>query len=174
MARRGIQLGQVATDEFAARLDTQCKTTCIKVLETLQAKYGSDIKTQKKLMKTQIPGGIGACAPDGSLWFWKGELVAAFEAKKQQNLGNAIERWYKNNYICRAVNPRVSYVTFATGGGARVGGVIHKALAVAHQKGFDRYVPGENTCWMNPDGFSDEEVERKMLEVLEERITTCV
>lgn len=166
MARRGIQIGQVATDAVAAKLDNQCKTISCKVLDTLKAKHGDRIRLQKKLNKTQIPGGVGACAPDGSLWFWDDKLVAAFEAKKQQNRGNAIERWYKNNFICRAVNPSVSYVTFACGEGAVVGGVIHKALAVAHLDGFDKYVAGKNSCWMKPEGFSDEEVERMMLEVL--------
>lgn len=172
MARRGIQLGQVATDEFAAKLDNQCKTISCKVLETLRSTHGDKIQLQKKLKQTQIPGGIGACAPDGSLWFWNGTLIAAFEAKKQQNAGNAIERWYKNNFICRTLNPKLSYVTFACGEGAVVGGVIHKALAVAHLSGFDTYVAGSNTCWMKPDGFSYEEVESKMMEVLQERITS--
>jgi hypothetical protein len=172
MARRGIQIGQVATDLSAAKLDNQCKTISCKVLDALKAKYGDTLRLQKKLTKSQIPGGVGACAPDGSLWFWNGTLIAAFEAKKQQNRGNAIERWYKNNFICRSVNPQMSYVTFACGEGAVVGGVIHKALAVAHLAGFDTYVAGANTCWMKPDGFTDEEVERKMMDVLEERITS--
>lgn len=172
MARRGIQLGQVATDELAATLDAQCKTLSRRVLGTLTQIHGDSLALQKKLTLEQIPGGIGACSPDGCLWFWNGTLIAAFEAKKQQDAGNAIERWYKNNYICRLVNPSVSYITFASGEGAKVGGAIHKALAVAHRSGFNTYVPGENSCWMNPDGFPDEEVERIMLDVLEERIKT--
>lgn len=171
MSRRGIQIGQVATDAVASKLDNQCKTISCKVLATLQAKYGKDIVLQKKLTKSQIPGGIGACAPDGSLWFWKGSLLAAFEAKKQQNRGNAIERWYKNNFVCRALNPSMSYVTFACGEGAVVGGVIHKALAIAHLPGFDVYTAGGNSCWMKKEGFSDEEVEAIMFQVLEERIS---
>lgn len=169
--RRGIQLGQVATDAAAAKLDSQCKTVSCKVLATLQTKYGPEVTLQKKLTKSQIPGGIGACAPDGSLWFWKGTLIAAFEAKKQQNRGNAIERWYKNNFVCRTLNPSMSYVTFACGEGAVVGGVIHKALAIAHLPGFDVYTPGGNSCWMKPIGFEDAEVEAIMLQVLEERIS---
>lgn len=172
MARRGIQIGQVATDQFAAKLDNQCKTLSCKVLEVLKVKHGDRIQLQKKLNKTQIPGGIGACAPDGSLWFWDGTLIAAFEAKKQQNKGNAIERWHKNNDICRLVNPSMSYVTFACGEGAVMGGVIHKAIAFKHLDGFDKYVPGKNSCWMKPDGFADEDVEKTMMEVLEERITS--
>lgn len=162
----GIQLGQVATDAKAEKLDTQCKVATTKVLDVLKSKYGYDITMQKKLRQDQIPGGIGACAPDGNLWFYKGKLIAAFEAKKQQNLGNAIERWYKNNFICRAINPEMSYVTFTCGEGAVIGGVIHKALAVAHLDGFDKHVPKKNTCFMKTDGFTDEEVAAVMLETI--------
>jgi len=164
--RRGIQIGQVATDAAAASLDRQCKDTACKVFKILSEKHGNRIQGQKKLNITQIPGGIGACEPDGSLWFWDGTLIASFEAKKQQDAGNAIERWYKNNYICRLINPNVSYVTFARGEGAKIGGVIHKALAVAHLDGFDKFVPKKNSCWMKPDGFSDEEIESHMMNVL--------
>jgi len=170
--RRGIQLGQVATDAGAAELDTQCRTIACKVYATLAARYGDRIQVQKKLTHAQIPGGIGACAPDGSLWFWDGILVAAFEAKKQQNRGNAIERWFKNNFICRMVNPEVTYVTFARGEGAKIGGVIHKALAIAHLGGFNTHIPKANSCWMNPAGFTNEEIERIMTDVVEERITS--
>lgn len=170
--RKGIQIGQVATDEHAAKLDNQCKTLTTKVFESLQAKYKDKIKFQKKLKKDQIPGGVGACAPDGSLWFWEGKLIAAFEAKKQQNRGNAIERWHKNHSMCRVINPEVSYITFACGEGAVVGGVIHKAIAFQHLEGFDKYNPGKNSCWMKPSGFSDEEIEKVMLQVIEERITS--
>lgn len=170
--RRGIQIGQVATDAQAARMDKQCKTISCKVYGILSAKYGERLTQQKKLLQTQIPGGIGACEPDGTVWFWDGSLIASFEAKKQQNKGNAIERWYKNNYICRLMNPDVSYITFACGEGAKFGGVIHKALAVAHPKGFNTYFPKANSCWMKTDGFSDEEIEKIMTDVLEERITS--
>ena len=172
MSQRGIQIGQVATDAVAAKLDKQCKTISKKVFDTLKVKYGDKIKFQVKLTKAQVPGGIGACAPDGSLWFWDGKLIAAFEAKKQQNKGNAIERWHKNHSMCRIINPKVSYITFACGEGAVVGGTIHKAIAFQHLNGFDKYVPGENSCWMKPSGFEDEEIEKIMLEVIEERITS--
>lgn len=170
--RKGIQIGQVATDEHAAKLDNQCKTLTTKVYETLHTKYKDKIKFQKKLKKDQIPGGVGACAPDGSLWFWEGKLIAAFEAKKQQNRGNAIERWHKNHSMCRIINPELSYITFACGEGAIVGGVIHKAIAFQHLGGFDAYNPGKNSCWMKPSGFSDEEIETIMMQVIEERITS--
>jgi hypothetical protein len=169
---RGIQLGQNATDAAAALMDNQCKNISIKLFNLLKTKYGPDIVMQKKLDQKQIPGGEGACQPDGGVWFWKGTLIAAFEAKKQQNRGNAIERWYKNPYACRLINPDMSYVTFAVGQGAVRRGTIHKALAMSHLGGFDTYVPGKNSCFMKPLGFTAEEVEAIMLQVLEERITS--
>lgn len=172
MPRRGIQPGQVAADAEAIKLDNQCKNLSRKILETLEARHGDKIKFQRKLTLDQIPNGkTGACEPDGGLWYWNGTLIAAFEAKKQQNAGNAIERWYKNQYICRKINTNLSYVTFACGEGAVTGGVIHKALDVAHDE-FNVYIPGGNSCWMKPEGFADTEIESKMLEVLEERITS--
>lgn len=74
--------------------------------------------------------------------------------------------------MCRDVNPEVSYVTFACGGGATKGGVIPKALAFKHLDGFNVYIPKKNSCWMKPEGFTDAEVESIMLQVLEERITS--
>jgi hypothetical protein len=172
MAQRGIQIGQVATDAEARKLDTQCKTISLWIFERLKEIHGDRIKFQRKLKQDQIPNNkTGGCEPDGGLWFWDGVLIAVFEAKKQQNKGNAIERWYKNQYICRKINPNVSYATFVCGEGAVVGGVIHKALDVAHGE-FNTYVPGGNSCWMKPEGFTENDIEVRMLEVLEERITS--
>ena len=113
----GIQPGMVATDSRALKLDKQCKQQKQNLYEELKVLY-PDLKLQKKLTKDQIPGGKGACEPDGGAWFYRGVLIAVFEGKKQQDRGNAIERWFKNNYICRKVNQNVSYVTFCTGEGA--------------------------------------------------------
>ena len=163
----GIQNGTVATDARARKLDNYCK----ELRESVFANFKSeDLTVQKKLNQNQIPGGIGACEPDGGAWFYKGILIAVFEGKKQQNRGNAIERWYKNNYICRSINPQVSYVTFATGGGATANGTIGKALNIAHLNGFNKYVPGGNSCFLNPDSIDKDEMLNIMKEVITERI----
>lgn len=163
----GIQNGTVATDARARKLDNYCK----ELRESVFANFKSeDLTVQKKLNQTQIPGGIGACEPDGGAWFYKGILIAVFEGKKQQNRGNAIERWFKNNFICRSINPQVSYVTFATGGGAKANGTIGKALNIAHLNGFNKYVPGGNSCFMNTDTIDKEEMNGIMHEVILERM----
>ena len=129
-----------------------------------------DLKLQKKLTKDQIPGGKGACEPDGGAWFYRGVLIAVFEGKKQQDRGNAIERWFKNNYICRKVNQNVSYVTFCTGEGAYDNGQIGKALNIAHLTGFNQYNPADNSAYFNIEGFTGEQIYTIMKDVLIERI----
>jgi len=157
----GIQKGMVATDEHARKLDKQCK-----FLKEGLANEFPTLTMQRKLRKDQIPGGVGGCEPDGGAWFRDGKLIAVFEAKKQQDRGNAIERWFKNNYIARAINPDVHYITFAIGEGATDEGVITKTLNVAHLDGFDKFVPNKNSCFRQVDGFTDEELKAIMIEVL--------
>ena len=163
----GIQNGTVATDARARKLDNYCKELRESVFANFKSK---DLTVQKKLNQDQIPGGIGACEPDGGAWFYKGILIAVFEGKKQQNRGNAIERWFKNNFICRSINPQVSYVTFATGEGAKADGTIGKALNIAHLNGFNKYVPGGNSCFMNTDTIDKDEMNGIMHEVILERM----
>lgn len=167
----GIQKGTVATDARARKLDDQCKHLKEEVYSVLSKIY-PELVLQKKLTKAQIPGGIGACEPDGGAWFYNGVLIAVFEGKKQQDKGNAIERWFKNNYICRKINPEVSYVTFCTGEGAYAGGQIGKALNIAHLFGFNQYNPGENSAFLNTDCFTKEFINATMIEVICERINT--
>jgi hypothetical protein len=177
----GIQKGTVATDARARKLDEQCKHLMQDVYSVLKKTYPK-LTAQKKLTKTQIPGEIGACAPDGGAWFYDGVLIAVFEGKKQQDRGNAIERWFKNNFICRLINPNVSYVTFCTGEGAYsfwdkvlgrlTYGQIVKALNVSHLDGFDQYNPGKNSAFLNTDCFTKEFINDTMIEAITERIET--
>ena len=166
----GIQPGTVATDVNARKLDEQCKNLKDEVFIVLKTLY-PELTLQRKLSKDQIPGGIGACEPDGGAWFYKGVLIAVFEGKKQQDAGNAIERWFKNNYICKMINPNVSYVTFCTGEGAYDTGVIGKALNIAHLNGFNEYYPGMNSAFMSIDPFTREFINATMIEVIGERIS---
>ena len=169
----GIQNGTVATDARARKLDEQCKNQKDDVYVELKKIY-PELTLQKKLTKGQIPGLKGACEPDGGAWFYRGVLIAVFEGKKQQDRGNAIERWFKNNYICRSIRPDMSYVTFCTGEGAYEDGTIGKALNVAHLDGFNQYNPGANSAYLttDPDGFTKEFINATMIEVVCERINT--
>ena len=164
----GVQPGQVAMDAHARKLDKDCKILSEDIEWDLRFKYPGLVR-KKKLSQKDI-GSLGACAPDGSAWYYEGILIAVFEAKKQQNRGNAIERWFKNHYICRNINPNVSYVTFCVGPGAVENGVIPKTLAVAHPNGFNKYVPGGNSCYLNPEGFTRKEISSIMRDAIVERI----
>lgn len=167
----GIQNGTVATDARARKLDEQCKHQKEDVYAELNKIY-PELILQKKLRKDQIPGGKGACEPDGGAWFYNNVLIAVFEGKKQQDRGNAIERWFKNNYICRKINPDVSYVTFCTGEGAYDDGQIGKALSVAHLEGFNQYNAGDNSAYLNTDCFTKQQINTIMIETICERINT--
>ena len=167
----GIQNGTVATDARARKLDEQCKHQKEDVYAELKKIY-PELTLQKKLRKDQIPGGKGACEPDGGAWFYNDVLIAVFEGKKQQDRVNAIERWFKNNYICRKINPDVSYVTFCTGEGAYDDGQIGKALSVAHLEGFDQYNAGDNSAYLNTDCFTKQQINTIMIETICERINT--
>ena len=167
----GIQNGTVATDARARKLDEQCKHQKEDVYAELKKIY-PELTLQKKLRKDQIPGGKGACEPDGGAWFYNNVLIAVFEGKKQQDRGNAIERWFKNNYICRKINPDVSYVTFCTGEGAYDDGQIGKALSVAHLEGFNQYNAGDNSAYLNRDYFTKQLINTIMIETICERMNT--
>jgi hypothetical protein len=156
----GIQKGTVATDTVAKKLDTQCKTLKESIIVP-------GLIVQRKIWQDQIPGGIGACDPDGGAWFKDGKLVAVFEGKKQGKKGNAIDRWFKNNFVCRAINPDVCYVTFCVGEGAGDGEVIQKTLNIAHMAGINKFNPNGNTVFFAVDGFTTEFMNDVMLEVLE-------
>ena len=157
----GIQKGTCATDAEAKKLDEQCKT-----LKDRLAEEFPNLTLQRKLTKDQIPGNIGACEPDGGVWLRDGKVVAVFEAKKQGAGGNAIERWFKNNFICRMINPEVCYVTFCSGEGAKKDHVLEKTLNIAHLDGFNKFVPNKNSCYLSPQGFSSDRIESIMREVL--------
>jgi DNA adenine methylase len=163
--RGGIQKGMVAKDEEATLIEDNLRFAS----EYLSRKYASrGLIRKKKLSPDEIPGGIGACEPDGGLWYYNGRLVAAFESKKQDVRGNAIERWFKNNYICVSINLNVNYVTFCSGDGSRKGEVVEKTLNVAHPKGFDVYNPNGNSCYLSENGFSQDRILRIMETVFNE------
>ncbi len=177
----GIQNGTVATDARARKLDDQCKHLKDEVYTELKKIYPKLI-LQKKLTQEQIPGEIGACEPDGGAWFYDNVLIVVVEGKKQQDRGNAIERWFKNNFVCRLISPQVSYVTFCTGEGAYrfwdkllgrlTYGQIVKALNVSHLLGFNQYNPGNNSAFLSTDCFTKQFINDIMVEVISERINT--
>ena len=157
----GIQKGTVAFDEQSKAMDDNAKSAMNVAFVLLSAKY---------------PGGIGSCAPDGGVWFYNGELIACFESKKQGDKGNAIERWYKNNFIVRAINPSATYVTFASGAGVIAGNPIHRILHIAHQGAYGtigEIAVGVNNLHCKVEGFSVEEMVSIMIETVDNIMNEC-
>jgi len=168
----GIQKGTTCYDADSRLLDKFARQAKKIVFESLKEKYPL-LRVETKLTKDQIPGGVGACKPDGGVWFYEDRLIACFEGKKQNNAGNAVERWFKNNYITKMINPEITYVTFATGEGAKVGNKIYHGLHVAHfgMMGVINSVePQKNNLHLRPDGFTLAEICDIMTTSLEKTI----
>lgn len=145
--------GAVASTDESRALDKAVKQAAQLVADELTEVYPelSFVKAYKG-SKTQV-----GFSPDGGLFFLNGELILVAEAKKQNNAGNAIERWYKNQFIARTLNPTTSYITFASGSGATESGVIGRTLSWAHSDGYNAYHHNKNSCYLSTNGFSVEE-----------------
>jgi hypothetical protein len=121
--------------------------------------FSEETRDRNALPELAKLGITSGCMPDGGMWFTGNredstrKLVAVFEAKHQQDGGNAIERWATNYLLCRRINSDVVYVTFMTGEGAKKGGVLHTY-------GTDMsIVNGENCRFhFSPNGFSRETI----------------
>lgn len=164
--RGGLRKGHSgASDAASKKIDENLRRIRNKLAVDLSAVSGLTMEVRIPKIDTHTP-----CAPDGGAWYYERKLVAVFEAKKQQDAGNAIERWYKNMYRCRNLNPHVSYVTFCRGAGAYPQGQIGTLLHVAHQQGWNEYFPEKNSCWLSLSGFTFDWLYNTMREIIEERI----
>jgi hypothetical protein len=175
----GIQKGTTAYDEHSKRLDANLKTIS---KELAQSKSIQELgyTYERKLNGEMIPGGTAACEPDGGCWFLNGKLVAVIEGKKQNNRGNAIERWFKNYVVVTSINPDANYITFLTGDGAARDGKMTKLLSMVHVKddryplierragGFNKFVRNGNTCYLKVEDFTYEELKRKIRRALKQ------
>ena len=52
---------------------TSCKQCKNEVYEVLKQQYPK-LTMQRKLLADQIPGGVGACEPDGGAWFYDNKI----------------------------------------------------------------------------------------------------
>ena len=163
--KTGLQPGMTSMDQAAKKIDKNLKSIRNELEKEL-----SSIKELKMSIRLKKDTTKTACEPDGGAWFYKDILICAFEAKKQQDKGNVIERWYKNEYRCRKINSDISYVTFCRGEGAYPNGVIGKILDVAHDGEWNIYRPGKNSCWLSKDGFTRDFIKSKIKEIILERI----
>lgn len=161
---KGLQLGHAgASNEDSLSIDSKVRMA----RDALFKKYKDKNVTMHKKIKTdkhKTP-----CSPDGGMWYFNNKLICVFEAKNQQNKGNAIERWYKNYFVCKKENENVSYVTFCSGEGAYDDGTIGIALSAAHET-YNEYIPEKASCFLSKDGYDDEFILSMMDSVINERI----
>jgi len=163
---KGLQKGHSgAMDSMAKTIDSSLRDIRNELYEEFRNIEGITMKKKVFYGASKTP-----CQPDGGAWYYNGALLAVFEAKKQANKGNAIERWYKNAYICKKINKQVSYVTFCCGEGATTDGVMAKILDVAHDGIFNIYRGGDNSCYLSKEGFAKEYLKHTMREIIHERI----
>lgn len=82
----GIQKGGCSFSEKSLYLDKIVKLNS-EFLYRTEFFSNAKIKWTPKLTKDEIPGGIGACQPDGGCWWYvngdKKELILVVEAKYQ-------------------------------------------------------------------------------------------
>ena len=165
----GIQPGTTASSAASDKIDKQVRRISKKVHAKLKSKYPK-LERYHKLPKKYLFEGIGACSPDGGVWFYDGKLIAALEAKHQGPKGNAIERWFKNYHHIVETNPRCPLVTFATGKGTLPGKPIYKSLYRPVRGRYDVIRPSGPSVFLNEVGFSDEFVENTITRFIESEI----
>lgn len=181
----GIQVGTEAGSVDSKRLDGDVKVVSEAMAQAQRTYfYESGHRSldetknfsRKTIVEAALPemksmGVSIGCMPDGGMWFSADrdsprQLQFAFEAKYQQDGGNAIERWAKNYLLCYRLNPDVKYVTFMSGEGAAHGGVLHRFGESMTQ------VNGPNCMfYYEPEGFSQEAIFNIMNSVLELDLT---
>lgn len=134
MGNIGIQKSSGGcTDERSRKIDDQCRLAREILKKEFEDKGFICKKTGSKIY---LNG--NSCyknfTPDGGIWFDReGKCVAIFEAKKQNAIGNAHERWATNWIIAKALyGEDVPYITFCTGTGYSLN------KAVYHGKRGDR------------------------------------
>jgi hypothetical protein len=163
----GIQVGSEAGSVESKQLDGDVKNIAM-AIAVFQEKYCFELGHQKNKIlpechKMNVTLG---CVPDGGMWFDGSRnqprtVKAVFEAKHQQDGGNAIERWCKNYLICYRLNPDVKYITFMTGEGAQPGGVLYEFGQTM------RAINGDNCIfYYQPAGFTEEEIFNIMIGIL--------
>jgi hypothetical protein len=159
--RGGIQPGTTVWDEDSIILDKSIRKARDKFMKSL--KKLKCVKTFSKSLKIKLMGDdCFAFQPDGGAWFKDDKLVVAFEGKKQNDAGNANQRWWDNASTAYHLNKDIIYVTFCSGKACGQDKAFHKMMRKAH------ILYGKNFIFfLSENGFTKEEIEQKMKEVLE-------
>lgn len=125
----GIKAGTTAYDKSSKKLNNQLT---IAKKELANELLGKGYEMRPRISAADVPGGMEGMNPDGGIWYDSSKkIVAVFEGKKQGSVGNAHERWYKNNAIISHMNPNARYVTFCCGSGVLSESTMYKCFAFA-------------------------------------------
>ena len=158
---------QVCSTKESLTLDGDLKRVARKVAEDIKLKH-PEVYWTKRFNTTAHSAG---CEPDGGVFWFEDVPIVVAEAKHQGASGNAIERWYKNNFVIKQANADCTYITFATGEGAYPDRVIGKTLSPAHHLGYNTYSKGENVCYLRPEGLSENEMYTTLMTAIDDKVS---
>lgn len=159
--------GRTATTKASRATDGLVKEVAAKIANTFQVKFNTKIYTGEPTAK----GRKKKILPDGGAYYINGKLALVVEAKYQQKNGNAIERWYKNMYITRLINPDVSYVTLGAGY-IKEDGSIYQTLSISHtgeEGAIGKFAKGKNSLYLK-ETWNEEEVTSLLSDILKQLI----
>jgi hypothetical protein len=166
----GIQKGMVALDESSKSLDLHLKQLREEIYQELKYKGFSYKKNicKDELRKYGIEIGF---YPDGGIWYKDDIPVAIFEAKKQGNQGNAIERWCKNNSIAKFLFGDIRYVTFGIregfDGSSYAARFAKSFLKMENKDKTVNIIYNTGQSWLiSKTGFSKEEIKKNMIDAI--------
>ena len=158
----GIQPGMTAFDEESRDLDTSLKQISKSLAQTYdQFEVVHQFNHAQKMQ--WVGDDCFGFAPDGGAWFLDDELVAVFEAKKQNASGNAQERWWDNACTAQFINNTVRYHTFCRGSGCATNAPLHRLSRKAP------LMLGTNfTFSLSETGFTKYQIESQMRAILDD------
>jgi hypothetical protein len=160
----GIQKGTTAWDEDSRKLDKQLGDARKALKEEFESRGLRCVYKMSKSDKIRYVGDdCFGFMPDGGAWFKDDKLVAVVEGKKQNEFGNAEERWWKNAIIARKINSDVKYITFCSGKACRPNGKFDWLKRLSFIEFGTPYI-----FYLKENGHSYEFVYDKIKDTLEE------
>jgi len=167
LMKGGIQPGTTAWTEESKLLDASLRDIAKLLVEEYPQlkvvfRHSHDLKV--KLVGEDCFG----FAPDGGAWYTEDDtLLAVFEAKHQQNGGNAQERWWDNACTARHINDEVRYHTFCSGLGCTQGAPLERLSRKA------RLMLGEGyTFSLSQGGHTTADIAHQMRTILDETLSS--
>ena len=155
----------LATTNESREIDSNCVEAAAEVAEYFKEHFIKQYQLSPSQWIEYYGEWCGGFRPDGGFWIFKktGLVVAAFEAKKEDEGGNANERWNDNANTASVMNTNMKYHTFARG-------YIPKWIK-REKKSFKEYNQRNllDTRWsIKAEGFTREEMKNVMINTLNE------